>query len=542
MNEVIGNYIQVRTMIGDGLPASESVDVTDNKTGEKSNQYYKNTINTMIDDFISEYIKSRSQPIRQFSDFSKKFDFKIGDKDLFEFHKNYDIAKQNEKEIQNLKTEIEKIKEELNNPDNNLTEKRIENRKKNKSKLESELQNLTTKSQQSFSFMMKNEKPNSAAKTIESIKQHNASIITELKKELFELVNRFNQFTELQGNARLIAHYASIDLMIEKLVSEVKALNNIVNKEDLQINDILNATESLYSIVNKIKKTGEVSGGFATVELKISKIMKLSNEITVLKILKENIFSTSKNIGLYVYIYDKPLINDSDINDLILDELKKEKYAFFRNTIQFIKESFLVGNRKSINNKLEKMMNDYFNNINSDLYDKIIEPANKLLNQGIAPEYDDNWNVSVTKKISTSDEPDYEITVYMEVIIGIIDNSNKSKIQCDFLDEKIVKMFEELITSENNYELKKSKNAFDIKEFEEKQKEKEIEKQKELKKFDAESKKHINTPIAEPVVQSNNENIPVAVPIPDSFTPRLGGKKTRRKRRNSRRHRNTLRK
>jgi len=51
----------------------------------------------------------------------------------------------------------------------------------------------------------------------------------------------------------------------------------------------------------------------------------------------------------------------------------------------------------------------------------------------------------------------YEITIYMEVIIGKLDYQKQQKIKCEYRDEKLLAYFDKFASNPKNYEIIKKK-------------------------------------------------------------------------------------
>lgn len=430
--------------------------------------------------------------------------------------------------IQEIKTKKEDLLERLNIPApaifnmNNITMKKGSFDEKT----EAIVDEINTKTFNLFTFEKDSLPDNS--KSLNEIKNDlgaNNKHIDKLKTLLYKSFEKYTKSLSFTQNSRLMFEKKEIDNNIEKMTKAILELNSVKNN----INEIINLTESIQNFFNKIKSSGQISG-LSTIELKIARIMKLSNEIKAFKLIQDNILSDDNTKGLFVY-YEKEFAGDENTKRIFFDELRKEKYSVFTNTVAYIQKTFLQNNRQSMNPELQKMMNQYFQNTSADFDTYLIDPADKLINIGTQPDFSDLWNVSVTSKKTSneSSEPEYEIFVYMEVIQGELNPANKGMVKCDYLDEKLTILFDRLTSRRNQFEIIRTK-PFSIEETIEKQKKKEAESIQEI----AEAKSKIESasakeglPQAVPVV--NPLENPLQIPIAEAV--RIGGKKRRSTRR-----------
>jgi hypothetical protein len=171
--------------------------------------------------------------------------------------------------------------------------------------------------------------------------------------------------------------------------------------------DSIDSLKRLFSdeFISKYKLTG-----VSSIQNKVEKLLKMTNEIKALQLTKI-FFEKSKGINLY---YDK---EQTKSNMDLMNELRKEKYFYFTNTVKFIKEKFINSNRESTNTQINKIMNTYFNNTSREFIDNIIEPAKNAINENVRIDCTSNsyFNTLVTKTRPSNDQkdPEYEINLYM---------------------------------------------------------------------------------------------------------------------------------
>jgi len=279
---------------------------------------------------------------------------------------------------------------------------------------------------------------------------------TKLIKSIKDYVDRYNKNTVRSspsiGNRNLNL-FIDIDIRIKKAVEELKALNkalkNVANDENFK--KIVNAVDSLKTFFTdqsiKENRLTEVS----TIKQNFEKILKKTNIIKTLKYIEENIIN-SPGINLN---YKS---ESNEFNTVLKSELEKEKYSYFMNTVETINKNFL--NIQTTNQNLENIIKDYFNNRNKDLITTLIEPAKTAMNVNKIDDDCKYHYMETGVSITTSSAKklyEYEINIYMEVVIGKVDYQTQNNIKCDYRDEKLVAYFNRDSTNVNKFEIVKSK-------------------------------------------------------------------------------------
>jgi len=307
---------------------------------------------------------------------------------------------------------------------------------------------------------------------------NDSNILDPFKKDLNTKIEKYNLFSGDRQKERLISQYRDIDIQIDKIIKLFGEYNIIKDEyselikktyKDSDVDDLfkraMNIIDSLKPIlsdqnVEKMRLTGTSS-----IQIKVEKNLKITNEIKVLKLVNEYLFSKQvtgskqvKGINLY---YDK---EQTKSNIEILNELKKEKYFFFTNIVKFIKDNFVNVNRESTNIELKTMMNNYFNNINDDFITKIVQPAKNAINSNTDSVCSSLFNTLVTKTRPSNNQKDteFEINIYMEVIRGKLDYQTQQNIKCDYRDDNLAVLFNELTTNPNEFEFMKKTNAIEL--------------------------------------------------------------------------------
>ena len=285
----------------------------------------------------------------------------------------------------------------------------------------------------------------------------------KFKESIRNDVEKFNTFSANQGNARFIAQYRDVDNQIDKSVTELRNIITItkepldVPEKNVRFKNIMNSIDFLKTFFSDESVRQNRLSGISSIQIKIEKIFKMTNEIKALQLTK-TFFDKAKGINLY---YDKDDKEQTKTNIELVTELKKDKYFYFTNTVKFIKEKFINSNRESTNTKLNKIMNTYFNNTSNDFINNVIIPAKHAINDNENIGCEDYFNTLVTKTRPSNDQkdPEYEINLYMEVIVGKIDYQNQQNITCNYRDQNLIQMYSELTSSPNEFEVLKKNNT-----------------------------------------------------------------------------------
>jgi len=281
------------------------------------------------------------------------------------------------------------------------------------------------------------------------------SIKTNLTNDLKEYVEKYNRnLVKSNIGYRSEIAYVDIDIKIKKAVEELKSLNNALNNNvanDENFKKIVNAVDSLKTFFTdqsiKENRLTEVS----TIKQNFEKILKKTNIIKTLKYIEENIINSS---GINLNYKSE----SNEFNTVLKSELEKEKYSYFMNTVETINKNFL--NIQTTNQNLENIIKDYFNNRNKDLITTLIEPAKTAMNVNKIDDDCKYHYMETGVSITTSSAKklyEYEINIYMEVVIGKVDYQTQNNIKCDYRDEKLVAYFNRDSTNVNKFEIVKSK-------------------------------------------------------------------------------------
>jgi len=289
---------------------------------------------------------------------------------------------------------------------------------------------------------------------------------------LFKPYYKFKISTKISAdNQRLYNENIKYDTIIDDLIKNIENLNkmtfNIEKEVDLTPENPLykNITESINIIENIQKLFVKIefykSNEYTTLSNKINQLIVLSTKIR--KFMLVNQYVLQKEKGICVNYTD--LIESKEEKEILLEELKQEKYARFNNIVSTINAFYTT--RKSMNPDIQTFMDDYFNCKNSKFNDEVISNIEKLRNnQKIDKNNFKKWNISVTL---CSDEKNksnkyYEIFVYMDTIEGELNSANTSSVSCSFLDDKLSEMFKKLTSSQsdNDYNVPRSDKIFNV--------------------------------------------------------------------------------
>ena len=97
----------------------------------------------------------------------------------------------------------------------------------------------------------------------------------------------------------------------------------------------------------------------------------------------------------------------------------------------------------------------------NDFITKVVIPAKNAINENENIGCEDYFNTLVTKTRPSNDQkdPEYEINLYVEVIVGKIDYQNQQNITCNYRDQNLIQMYNELTSSPNEFEVLKKNNT-----------------------------------------------------------------------------------
>ena len=299
-------------------------------------------------------------------------------------------------------------------------------------------------------------------------------MLDNIKSDITKSIKNYNTNYSNKKNVSKFSEnqFLKIDIKIDKAVEEMNNIINIINNKDIvnilnkkdtekidenekeilntEFKKIMNAVDSLKTFFSESSIRENSITGVSSIQIKLEKILKKSNDVKALQLVQQYIFSDTIK-GIYLYYED----DNTESSKILKSELKKDKYSFFTSTVKYIKDNFLKV--ESTNEELTKLMRYYFENTGNGFIEKVVNPAKKAINENIV-EKNELMNIGVTK--ITSNEPNvpiYEINIYMEVIIGKLDYQKQRKIKCEYRDEKILAYFEKIASNPKNYEIIKKK-------------------------------------------------------------------------------------
>jgi hypothetical protein len=281
------------------------------------------------------------------------------------------------------------------------------------------------------------------------IKKDLKSEIDNLKLELWFLFKKYNDFKKISGNPQLYAQYRDADRIIKELIADMQMI---------QKPGIANISNKLQSTLDKITTLRRLNVSSNIIEQKLQKITQIMNEKMSLDLIHKYILSSP---GIY-YKY-KEIKLDKSMKQLFDDELRKEKYSFFVNTVNNINKD-LFQNIESMNPKFQKMLKDYLDNTSNEFYKNIVvktyEIENPRKNNSVS--IDDTFNISVFKNNVIYNKNDsnkynaaYKINVYMEVILGNLDENTMGELNCQYKDKNLITRFIELMNPVKTYKIVK---------------------------------------------------------------------------------------
>jgi hypothetical protein len=168
-----------------------------------------------------------------------------------------------------------------------------------------------------------------------------------------------------------------------------------------------------------------------------------------------------------ILINEKDIKNEYDRN-LFLEEIKKSQYKTYTDLVNTYKKVISDKQYKSMNIELQTLIDDYFKKKNSDLKTKLIDIVDTMNKK--KPTFDTLWNTSISSYVLKQDDTSepatiykkVEIYVYMELISGKLNYSNLSNVSCEFANDKLIEMFNELTSKVKNYNANKNKKIFKL--------------------------------------------------------------------------------
>jgi hypothetical protein len=292
-----------------------------------------------------------------------------------------------------------------------------------------------------------------------------------VNKDIKPLVDKYNRIVnQPAAQSFSTAQLYAIDINIDKAVKEMETLYEIENDKTGKYENITDANlekifEKIMNAIDSLKlffsdasiRENRITG-VSSIQIKIDKILKKSNEIKGLRLVNQYLFGNNAK-GIYLY-YDK---EKTSSNTELLNELSKDKYSYFISTVKYIKENFEF--LKSTNKSLNDAMVSYFNNIDNEFLNEVVYKAKQAINSNEIDKCEKNkmLNIGVTKKRNIKkNEPEFEINIYMEVVIGQMDYKNQQNVKCEYRDENLVAMFDKMTTNPNKFEVIKKTNAVKI--------------------------------------------------------------------------------
>ena len=309
-------------------------------------------------------------------------------------------------------------------------------------------------------FLFKNEEKGGKRTTADEIIKENEFIVNKIKEDMYTVYKDYQQFKESYSYSNYRSKYNDYvvyDTNIDKMVKDMRRLNESRVEND-ELVSLIESIRKLYeSTIGKSYNTG-----LSVVKNKIDSLWRIVNDIKILKGIEEKILSNDPKKGIFTQ-YESKIANDEETRRLYIKELENKKYAVFTRVVKYINDTFVKAKRESMNPKLQEKLKKYIENKSSDFKTEIVDRVDAFKNEKKSIDFNNLWNVSViaNKNDGDSAEPAYEIYLYVEVVKGVLDPTNTGELGCDYLDEKITRMFEKL-TSERDYSVDKSAKAFQI--------------------------------------------------------------------------------
>lgn len=308
-------------------------------------------------------------------------------------------------------------------------------------------------------FLFKNEEKSGKKASVDEIIKENEFIVNKIKEDMYTVQRDYQQYKKPYKYSYRSEYndYVVYDTNIEKMVKDMR-----------RVNETRVANDELIALIESIRKLYEstigksYNTGFSVLKNKIDSLWRMVNDIKILKGIEEKILSNDPKKGIFSQ-YESKIADDEETRRMYIKELENKKYAVFTRAVKYINDTFVKAKRESMNPKLQEIFKKYIDNKSSAFKTDIVDKVEAFKNEKKSIDFNDVWNVSVmaNKNDGDSVDPEYEIYLYIEVIKGVLDLTNTGEVGCDYLDEKITRMFEKL-TGEKEYTVDKSAKAFQI--------------------------------------------------------------------------------
>jgi hypothetical protein len=292
---------------------------------------------------------------------------------------------------------------------------------------------------------------------------NDANLNTYFLNFLYASFNKYRNSKQLIDRSRSFSEMKEYDSNIVKLLSKIEDLNKM-NIEKINNNKINSITDIIGDINELFEKIKSSSSEFINIATKITELVDISQELKALLLVQKYLLSDTNGIMID---YDKDIKN-ADEKKIFSEEIKKFQYKPYTELVETYKTSISDREYKSMNNKLQKLIDDYFNYQNSKFKTELVDTVDTIKTKN--PTFGDLWNVSASSYVSKegdTSEPatiykKMEIYVYMELISGELNDSNLSNVSCEFANDKLIETFNQLTAKGKNFNLTKNKNVFKL--------------------------------------------------------------------------------
>jgi hypothetical protein len=437
--------------------------------------------NIMVTDMIIYFIGNNDfKKMVGFMDFENAFDFKVNDdEDLFAYFETYNGSDEHKKNIQELNNTIklktisfDEKRKMLSDDVPDIKSSLVDNQINAEKALASINKYLTAGSvpkKRMLNTMKKDVeiiissheqiadllrvKPLFGWKSVtvkstttESIKNELKSQIAILKRDLWDSVQKYNDFQRI--TSREITESRKSAKLIDEIITEMKMIQKPENKGKI------NVAIKVQSIMDKVVALKQNYISLRSIDQKLQKIAQIINEMNGLDVMFRYILNAE---GIF-YKYKETKLDTVSNQKSFNEEIVKEKYKTFVSAVSYIRDSFLSKNVESMNPILQRMINEYLENRSSDFMEKIVKKIYEIENPKKDSVFivDNYWNISVLKNSKIKDDnAGYTARVYMEVITGDLNPNTMSKIKCQYTDSDLVKRFTDLTMQVKTYNLVK---------------------------------------------------------------------------------------
>jgi hypothetical protein len=303
--------------------------------------------------------------------------------------------------------------------------------------------------------------------------------ITETERANIISQKKYNEKSQSSRYTNSDYEFERMNINIDKLIENIDELNTLINLKNPPYKIILDNAIAIKSLFEQLKQNKVIFK--RDLSNKVGRLISSIEAINTAKTIKEKFID---NDELYLN-YER----EEDQNTQ--DELKKS-YPQYSNFIQLFRQ-YIRPTRDTTNEGLQNLFQDFAKGSNSDELLRFLNPDEyfqELVSagrdeDGIKPR--DKMNTGVGILPLTENQPKYEIFLQVDLIEGILNDKNISKINCLYKSEYLGTELDVLLYPQSKpWELNTKRLFFSLND-------KEV--QKEIEKIESKEKKEEESPL-----------------------------------------------